>query len=339
MRLGWNVSNIKEKMANLDCNTQNLERFIYTNMLNDINVLNDVKVDKIDKKLFFEVYNKMDFKYFQTPVFKVLSYLSSNIKKINYKDEEQNKYQEEKIIMKICHSFYKKKNKDSFSNFKKIISLSNRIHFSQKINKNILGRTYIISPNDFYCLINSKDYLQACLTTIHEFKHIENVIKGYDKGFYLYQELPSILYEFYMLDYLDLEEELDVVNNLRYKNINKYINILNDLIFKIEILEKMHSDEVFLSNIYQNYDLYYEQLNLREIYYILKNGCSKTISQLISFLVAIDIYVNSNLENASNAISGYIFGIYKMNPIVVDNVIEYVESLNNKQKNKEKIKK
>ena len=90
--------------------------------------------------------------------------------------------------------------------------------------------------------------------------------------------------------------------------------------------------------------LYYGEDELFDIYTIMQRGFSeKSIGNVVSFLVSIYIYMNSTLNNATNAISLYMFGMRKLKPSMVDDIIKFLkEEFNNSlndEKNKQKVKK
>lgn len=341
MKLDWDIDKIKKELNSDKINE--LKQYIYANMLYDIGEYNDGVPVRISRKSFFEALSKFDFNYIESSPIKLILYMSDNLPQYQINlifNSNLNKSSSE--IIKICQSFYKKNNKESLKHFKTIISYPNRIHFINDKQKSFYGRSYIFSSDLFYILINGNNFLQNSLSLIHEFKHVENKIKGYDDTIGLYKELPSILYEFYMIDYLKLyHNDVADVESIKINNIYKYVNMIHNLSKKIDLIKSLR-DEVFYKNIYENYDLYYDSMGLGEIYLILKNGAVKEIGYILSFIVALDIYLKSKESNISNVLSCYIYGIYSMKPEVVNNVLNYINNsidIENIDKNKINIKK
>ena len=107
----------------------------------------------------------------------------------------------------------------------------------------------------------------------------------------------------------------------------------------IKSLKSFNDPNNTYQDVYENYDLYYDEYDLLKIYDILKNGYSqKEIGNIISFIVAIDLYNNCKIKEVNNILSCYMFGIYKLQPKIVDGVLDYV-STQFKPYKKDKIKK
>ena len=125
-------------------------------------------------------------------------------------------------------------------------------------------------------LINGHNYLEDCATIIHESKHIEMHMKGYNNGIALYQELPSILYEFFMIDYLsNTDSNKSEAALLRMRNIDKYIDMINTINKEAEFVKKMITNSSFYYNLYENYSIYYDKYDLENIYNLLDSGYSQ----------------------------------------------------------------
>lgn len=337
MKLYWDIEDIKEKLKN---EKNNIRKNIYSNMLYDIGFFNIDINSKIDRDVFFECFNKFDFSYLDTALIKLITYMSNNLPKYETEISLDLKYKKNPDeIIKVCQNFYKKNNKESLKYLKTITMCSNRIHFINNNTKKFYGRSYMFPDDEFYILINGDNYLQNALTLIHEFKHVEGKFRGYDKNIGLYKELPSILYEFYMLDYLKFEhEDKYEIEVLKINNIFKYINMIHDLNKKIETIKSLRDTNI-LNNLYENYDVYYDYLDFGGIFNFLNNGSVREIGYIISFVVALDIYNNSNSSNINNVITCYLCGIYKMNPSVVNEVLNYLNNyINFDEINKNKIK-
>ena len=335
MKYGWNREELEEKLefsrAN-DSIANRQKRIIYGRMLYDLDGTSSFSDVKIGKEYFLKQLEEFDESYFDESYFKLLQYMSKYIYDFDMDFEIKNTEKKNPTeIIKTCKDFYKKNDKESLVYFKRIVKQENRIHFIKNNSLNpFIGRSYIIDNSDYYILINGRNYLEDMKALIHEGKHVEMAIKGYDiSGITLYQELASILYEMYMLDYLErTDDNKQDVRILRMSNLNKYIRRINKYIFQIELIKKLKEDKDFYENINANYDLYYDEYNLRDIFRVLKNGYSeKEIGIIISFIVALDIYLNSNMSNVNNVLSCYIFGIYKMKPSIMDNILEYITSM------------
>lgn len=331
MNYSWDIDDIEEKAVY--CSIDNNRLSIYRRMLTDLK--NDKKPthSKVSRDEFFENLNKFDISYFDTPFFNLITYIDSNLEYYNLKlDEISREKKNPSHTIKLCKDFYKKNDKDSYAYFKRIIKIPNIIHFTCNPNNYFLGRTYILSKNEFYMLINGRDYLEDSLSTIHETKHVEMVIKGYDNGISLYQELPSILYELYMIDYLStIDENRIEVSKLRMQNLKKYLDSIKRMSEQIKLIKQLkNKDDSYnlYQNLYENFDLYYDEYGLYYLNEILVNGYQqKEIGKIISFIVAIDIYLNSRMSNVNNVLSCYMFGVYKMKPSMIDGVLEYISSV------------
>lgn len=333
MNFNWIVSDIEEKLKHsMTFSTNNTKTTIYSKMLSDLNNNKMHTVSKISRDVFFENLMYFDLKCFDNPFFKLISYIAANLKEydlmINSPTQEKKNHSH---TIKLCKDFYKKNDKDSALYFKKIIKTPGIFQFMYNPNNLFLGRTYILSSDEYYILINGKNYLEDSLSTIHETKHVEMAIKGYNKGISLYQELPSILYELYMIDYLStIDDNKMEVLRLRLCNLNKYLENIKKIDEQIKLIKNLKKDNDIhnlYQNLYENYDLYYDEYNLYELNDILINGFSqKETGAIISFIVAIDIYLNSRMSNVNNVLSCYIFGVYKMKPSMIDGILEYITS-------------
>ena len=350
MKFNWIASDITKKMNECSCNNEeSIKRyFIYRSMLSDLERKQVISFPNISRNDFFAQLNNFDSNYFDNSFFNSISYVSSKIGDYEIKSDVllRDKKTPDYVI-KICKDFYKRNDRDSLYYFRKIVSQDNTINFlNYNEHNNFLGRTYIISAREFYILINGFNYLEDCLSMIHEGKHVEMKLKGYDNGITLYQELPSILYELYMIDYLfELNDNKSAILELKIRSFNKYIEMIKRMTNQMEFIKQMKlsgDKNNTYQNVYENYYLYYDKYNFRKIYDIIQNGYSqKEIGTIISFLVATDIYINSKICDANNALSCYIFGLYKMKPSVIDNALEYITSLSapyKKEKNKKKYK-
>ena len=336
MKYGWNRDEIEEKLREAKLaktNLSNQKSIIYSRMLYDLDGNHSIKNVQIDKDYFFNKVDNFDVTYFDESFFKLLSYMGKYIEDFDMEfdmDSKEKKGPTE--IIKTCKDFYKKNDKDSLVYFKKIIKQESRIHFiNNNANNPFIGRSYILDSSDYYILINGRNYLEDMKALIHEGKHVEMAMKGYNNGISLYQELASILYEMYMIDYLErTDDNKQDVRILRMSNLNKYIQRIKKFVFQIDFIKKLKTDNDFYENIKVNYELYYNEYNLTDIHRILKNGYSeKELGIIVSFIVALDIYLNSNMNNVNNVLSCYIFGIYKMKPSIVDNIMEYITSMYN----------
>ena len=347
MKYGWNISEIEEKKNRLKKSFNNVDRYIYDRMLMDYNLKFRDFTITLNPKTFFKTVDKFDLKYFDSPFFQIISYIAPQIENLDFTyscvfspsltDED---------TVKICKDFYKKVDKSNFNYFKQFVSIPSRIQFIKDNNTNPFnGRSYIISNNEFYVLVNFRNYIQDIITFYHESKHIENKLKGYDEGIGLYQELPAILYTFYMFDHLTLIGDNQYESQcVRKELLSKYCKLIVKINNQVKYIKRLKTDSNFYDNINQNYLLYYGEDELFDIYTIMQRGFSeKSIGNVVSFLVSIYIYMNSTLNNATNAISLYMFGMRKLKPSMVDDIIKFLkEEFNNSlndEKNKQKVKK
>ena len=348
MEYCWDIKNIKKKIYLLDKDNKKNSKYkkiIYSRMIDDMNGVVYKNKKHIEKNEFFYKLGIFDTNYFNHYFFNIVKYLISNIK---YKEYSYKYHFEEKLpveeVIKLCNNFYRKVDKTSFTYFKKIISHNNSfqyIKYNQELS--FIGRTYICPDNEYYILINPKNYLESVSATVHECKHVETYLKGYNKGISLYQELPSILYELYSIDFLkNKETDKDAVRMIRLQNIDKYIKLINKMYSSIELINNLLIDNNLWNDLYKNYDLYYDEYNIDYIYSIVNSGFSEIdIGIVLSFILAIDIYTNCNINNVNNVISCYMFGMYSIKPKSVDNAIKYIndiidiESEKSKKYNKE----
>lgn len=349
MKYSWDIENIKKKLnkANNSSSKLCIDKKIYSSMLADLTVPKREKINKVEKNEFFTALDKFDINYFNNTIFKLINYIASNLvdNSTTLCKNDFDIKKNDSTVIKICKDFYKKNDKDSLLYFKKIINNESRINF---INTSapFLGRTYIINMSEYYILINGKNYLEDTLSLVHESKHVEMFLKGYNKGITHYEELSSILYELYMIDYLlQTDNTDDIVNRIKIQTINKYVNLINNISSYINYIKRLKESSVFYDNIKENYDLFYYKDELYNIFSILNMGVSeKEIGKIVSFIVAIDIYLNSKMSNVNNVLSCYIFGIYKLKPGIVDCVIKYINSIyepyinKDSNKNNKKIK-
>lgn len=337
MTFGWIEKDIESKLREtlkLQSEEAMIKSEIYSTMLTDLKGSTSVEVPRIDRETFFENLYEYQMGYFDKSYelfFNLLTFLSNNINDYELdfdilKPEKKNPTQS----IKICKDFYKKNDKDSQNYFKKIIKTPNFIQVCDNPNNHFLGRAYIINNSEFYILINGRDYLEDSLAIIHECKHIEMAVKGHNNGISFYYELPAILYELYLIDYLSsIEGNRQAVTRLRMININKYLVSIKRLSNSIELIKELSDDSsTVFQDLYENFELYYDDYNLDYVNSILVNGVSeKEVGKLISFIVAIDIYLNSGMSNVSKAVSCYTYGIYKMKPSIIDGVLEYLNSM------------
>ena len=335
MKYNWSPEDINEKMSKFAFQTEESLKnyYVYRSMLFDMGYFKEEEHPKILRDEFFSELGKFDVSYFDNQFFDLVTYISNYMSDYILSIETLFlKKREPSYIIKTCKDFYKKNDKDSYNYFNKIVKQTDRIHFlTGKENNSFLGRSYILSKNNYYILINGLNYLEDTVALIHEGKHIENAMKSYKGTIDLYQELSSILYELYMIDYLiQINNKNEETLKLKIKTINKYITHIKQMANQIEFIKALKSfndSNNTYQDVNENYDLYYSEYNLLKIYDIMKNGYSqKEIGSLVSFIVAIDLYNNCKIKEVNNVLSCYMFGVYKLQPKIVDGVLEYVSS-------------
>ena len=333
MKFYWDVDTIKSKIDqanNSDSKIAKDSAKIYSRMLVDLSVPKNNKERKVSKEHFFNKLDTFDTSYFDNSIFKLIVYMNSKLGDIdccfdlNYHEKKTGN-----IIVKMCRDFYKKNDKESLTYLKRIVSNEGRIYFNENAMSSFMGRSYIISSSDYYILINGRNYLEVAISLIHETKHIEQNLKNYNQGITHYSELSSILYELYMIDYLrQIVDNKSNVSILQMQNLDKYVKKIQIISESIELINRLKDDKSFYDNMYINYDVYYEQDLFYNCFNILNGGIPESeIGYIISFVVALDIYLKSNINNVNNVLSCYIFGIYKMKPSIIDNILEYLTSM------------
>ena len=332
MKLNWLVDDIENKLKNAKLyidDTTIRKQLVYSCMLADLNDITSSKGKFIEREEFFEKLKEFDLSYFYSPFFNLISLVYDKVNNIKYTSfSEDIEKKEPEDVVKYCKSFYKQIDKESFSAFKRIMKNDNCIQFKDEINNKFMGRTYYINQDEYYILINGKNYLEDSLALVHEVKHIDMNLRGYNNGLQTYSELAPILYEMYMIDYL---EDIEDIGLTRINNINKYIELIKKIGNQMDLIKNLKSTKLpsdIYAYIYNNYNDIYNEYNLEEIYKVLCNGYSKrVISEIISFIVAIDIYLNVKPNNINNILTLYIFGIYKIKPDILDSSLEYIEDI------------
>jgi len=335
MKLNWSVDDIENKLKNaklyIDDNTIR-KQLVYSCMLTDLNDITSSKSKFIEREEFFEKLKDFDLSYFYSPFFNLISYVYDKLHDIKYISTlEAREKKEPEDIVKYCKFFYKQVDKDSFSTFKRIVKNDNCIHFMDNIHNRFMGRTYYINQDEYYILINGRNYIEDSLALVHEIKHVDMNIRGYNNGLKSYSELAPILYEMYMIDYLEDVENIEDIGLIRVNNINKYVELIKNIGKQMELIKNLKSTKLpgdIYEYIYNNYNDIYNDYKLEDIYKVLCNGYSKrVISEIISFMVAIDIYLNVKPNNINNVLALYIFGIYKIKPDLLDSSLEYIEDM------------
>ena len=346
MKYTWKIEDIKKQLDKLQKSSRlddlsNLEKYIYTSMLTDIGVLPKEKPVAISRDEFFEVCSNFNLDYFNSSFFRMVKYLANMFADIDLDEKPPTLVEESPdSVISVCRDFYKRHDKNNLNYFKRMISIPERINFVKgNLHNPFAGRTYIISPNSFYVLINGVNAIHDIAITIHESKHVEGLAKGYQAGISLYQELPSYIYEMQSLDYLSyIGYENEAVSWLRRQTVYKYVCQIRKMAKHMDIIKKLFDDTDFFSAVYDGYDWCREEYGLDEIYNVLKQGYPKsTISNIISFVVGTDIYLHTPSNNIDNVLSCYIFGMYKMKPGIIHGIVDYVEMILGTDNNKNKI--
>ena len=226
MKYNWSTEDINKKMSKFAFQTEESLKYyyVYRRMLFDMGYFNEEEHPKILKDEFFSELEKFNINYFDNQFFDLIIYISNYMSDYILTIETLLlEKKEHSYVIKTCKEFYKKNDKESYSYFNKITKQSDRIHFlSGKENQKFLGRSYILSKNNYYILINGINYLEDTIALIHEGKHVENAMKAYKGTIDLYQELSSILYELYMIDYLIQ------INNKNGETLKLKIKTIND---------------------------------------------------------------------------------------------------------------
>lgn len=331
MEQSWTKEDIKKRIKQADANTDYESLSILKSILNDLKEKEKRESMKVEKKYFFFALSTFKLDYFSSSFFKMIDYISDRLKKLDLNVRKYEPYFDKfDIVQDMCKSFFKRGDKSGFTFFKKImLNHSSRFKLYREDSLTFSGRTYYLGEDDFYVLINGNGSLHEMTIAVHEIKHIENMYKGYNKGVMLYEELPSLLYQLYALDFLiESVPDYDNAYELLRRHFIKYIRMILDIKEKSDIIRKLLIDDKFYSNIYENYDLYYDELKLSEVFSFLRFGVSdKQIGYIVSFLASIDIYLNSKKRNSENAVTGYLFGLYKIKPHLVDYLIDYIENI------------
>ena len=340
MKINWIVSNIENKLKNAILTDNIRNQVIYSRMLSDLSYASSSERERISREDFIEKLNQFDLSYFYNSFFNIISFLYEKIIDKDYSFEcETDEKRESEELIKLCRDFYKKNDKDSFNMFKRIIRNDNIFEFLNNRDLPFMGRTYYINQEEYYVLVNGRNYFEDTLSIIHETKHIDMYIRGYNNGLTIYNELAPILYEMYMIDYLS---QMENTGNLKITNINKYIQLIRKLGFQMSLIKELKStrlpNEAF-QYLYNNYDRLYDEYDLENVYKVLNVGYSKkTIGSIISFIVALDVYLNCKINNVNNVLSLYLFGKYKFQPSILNGILEYIDELYKPYKNS-KVKK
>lgn len=333
MKYKWQVDNIKRELASIDnpiLDVDKKKKQIYTSMLFDIGVIEKESRPHIKCDDFFDACMSFDMSYFNTSFFRMLNFLNKAFINLNLDEDVQNvKETSLDYVVSLARDYYKRYDKNNLNYFKKIISNPSRINFVNDKLAHFLGRSYILSSNEYYILITAPNFLAQTSTLVHEAKHVEGRLKGYDNGISLYQELPSYIHELKTLDYLEIiSNEKENINIIRKQLIYKYIMMIRKIASQQELIEKLLYDGDFFSTISANYDYYYDEYHFDELYDIMVHGYqASTLSHIISFIVGTDIYLNTPKGNIDNVVSCYLFGMFKMRPNIVEGIIKYVNDV------------
>lgn len=344
MEYCWDVKSIRNRLISIEKDSKSsskIRRTIYSSMLDDMNGVVYKRKEQIDKTQFFYKLGTFDISYFNNSFFKMINYINSCTNSLitNIETKSINSINPNEIIG-LCNNFYRKNDKTSLNYFKRIISRTNSLQYIDYDSELLfIGRSYIASLEEYYILINARNNFESVSATIHEGKHIESYMKGYNNGIKFYQELAPILYEMYSIDYLEEKFNNDINTNiLRVQNISKYLNLINVICNSIDFIKEVRINNDYWNDVYDNYELLYDEYNIDYIYSIMCNGLSSVdIGTIISFIVAVDMYVNCSINNANNVISCYVFGLYSLKPSSIEGVIQYINDT--LKKDKEKIKK
>lgn len=332
MKYGWNTEDVKRQLDQAKKNKlDQLKAYVYTSMLTDIKVLPKEKRASVDRDDFFDTCSNFNLGYFNSSFFRMVEYLSDVFSDIEL-DEEPPVFVEDspEEVISLCRDFYKRRDKNNLNYFKRLTNVQERIQFVRgNLNNPFAGRTYIISPNEYYVLVNGLNSLQDTSIMIHESKHVEGLMKGYSNGISLYQELPSYIYEMHSFDYLDyIGYQGTDVGWLRRQTVYKYVSMIRKMAKQINIIKRLFNDTEFFSAVYDGYEWCSAEYGLDEIYRVLKQGYPEsTISNIISFVVGTDLYLNTPMNNLDHILSCYIFGMYKMKPGIIDGIVKYVDTV------------
>ncbi|ARF10561.1 RING finger protein [Hokovirus HKV1] len=222
-----------------------------TIMQNKIIITKDIKVSKL------AIYNIINKLVYTDIIFSYFDIITSEIKKIsNFNNNESN------MLFKKENSFYIS------------VLLKYKENNNIKINLNI------------YYIFNLKKSNKKIKVDFNKFMFQGLYIKNYDLGYLYndnkYRDNHKLLYELCQLYTNDIGIDYDfILNNKqitiyvsRYKNINEFVNILNN--YKIQIIDHNLT--------YQNGDIYLK-FKLNNINYTIKPTC--TIYEKTKFICSI----------------------------------------------------
>lgn len=333
MRQSWGKEDIEKRLELIRLGKDNC----YDSVTMLQRILSDLKRKErpqqgfVDKKYFFYALKRFNINYFDSSFIKMVDYISPRLEKLDldFRDIDS-QYESADVVQDMCKVFFKRGEKSSFTFYKKLmVNSEDRFRLDREGSLPFSGRTYFLDDNDFYVLISGINSLHEMTVAVHEIKHIENVHKGYNKGAMLYEELPSLLHQLYALDFLLFaSDDYSTSLELLRRHFIKYIKMILDIKRKSDIVRSLLTDENFYLNLDENYDVYYELYNLGEVFNFLRFGITDVqIGYIVSFLASIDIYLNCERKNSENALSGYLFGLYKIKPHMINNNIDYFETV------------
>jgi hypothetical protein len=330
MKYGWKIDEIERRLAQLPPDNASGEathkrRLVYEEMLKDYK--GETKQDDcvFNKSQFLYALDSFDLNIYDDPRVAVALHLGSLFCNTEFAVPYPNlpTFSDEQVI-DCAKKFISQHNRDSQYFFKKIVADRTHIQFlSPDIITGFLGKSYILQKNEFYIAINSLNGIQDTITMLHEGAHIESFIRlgTTTKHF---AELPAMTREHYAFDFLSDKADYLEINKIRaiamYSHLSRAIRIYEAVMLMTTVKSNPHLHDLA----HNEFETFSTDIDIPCITKVLTEIFESELEYIQSFVASLEIYLNSDSENAAHLISMYQSGIRKLNYKVVDKIAPHI---------------
>ncbi len=337
MKYGWRLDNIKEK-RNRSINGKSAEdkitSFVYEEMLADFHGENRESSSNINSYQFRRAINHFQPATYREEIDAIL-YFGSQLQQLELSIPTPTLSKSgEMETMTLAKTYMRRQEPNDFNYFRKIVNKEERIQFHYLASPNIfLGKSYFLSQDEYYILVNCVNSIQDAVTLLHETSHIETYLKyGLNLSAY-FAELPSMTREHYSFDIFrnyDIEEE---VEKQRALSLNHYLEKAMRLYHGLNLLMNLKQKSTSLRNAMNDFEKFSSLFDVEYLYDLLENSLEEELGYALSFIASLDIYMHCPPRQANLFITSYQIGTRKVSVKSIDRVATYLlETLNPYQK-------
>ncbi len=322
MAYGWKM----DKLILDFCNGKldEAEKHVYQEMILD-NACQKRTVTPISKAQFRRALNQFSISNYKEEV-DLLIYFGQMLSSLNLDLPKPSleRYSESDVI-NLAKIYMRRNEPNDYPYFRRLVNCQERIQFNYMAPIDFfLGKTYFLSSNNYFVLINSINGIQDTVTLLHEASHIEEYLKyGFNLSKY-YAELAPITREHYSFDLLHTYADKSEVEKQRILSLNHYLSRIMKLWYGIRFIMDLRENANYWKQQMANFDAFATNVNVPYIYGLLTNELENEIGYFLSFVASLDIYSHCTAQESNIFITSYQIGARKVTSKNINRVVVYL---------------